>query len=59
MKQIFALICLAAWLIGGVNGIGYCLYHKQPVTALCVAVLAVMAFPYVRKCWKRLTGGDE
>lgn len=59
MKQIFALICMAAWLIGTVCGIGYSLKCRQPVTALCIAGLAAMAFPYVRKCWKQLNGGEN
>ena len=58
MKQIFSLLCLAAWAIGGLGGYGYCLHYKQPVTALCIVALAAMAFPYVRKCWKQLNGGE-
>lgn len=57
MKGIFNLICLAAWVIGGFGGFGYCIFHKQPFIAVCVAALAAMAFPFVKKCWKVLNGG--
>ncbi len=55
MKNKFlALIMLMAYLIGTVNGIGYSIYIGEWVTAVCVAVLSVMAFPMARNCWKEL-----
>lgn len=55
MKNKFlVLIMLFAYLIGTVNGIGYSIYIHEYVTAICVAVLSVMAFPMARNCWKEL-----
>jgi len=55
MKNKFlALIMLFAYLIGTINGIGYSIYIGEWVTAVCVAVLSVMAFPMARNCWKEL-----
>ncbi len=55
MKNKFlALIMLFAYVIGTVNGIGYSIYIGEWVTAVCVAVLSVMAFPMARNCWKEL-----
>ena len=52
MKQkILALVMLFCYLIGTVNGIGYSLYIHEYVTAICVAVLAAMAFPAAKICW--------
>ena len=55
MKNKFlALIMLFAYVIGTTNGIGYSIYIGEWVTAVCVAVLSVMAFPMARNCWKEL-----
>ncbi|MBR2775813.1 MAG: hypothetical protein IKD75_01680 [Prevotella sp.] len=55
MKNKFlALIMLFAYVIGTINGIGYSIYIGEWVTAICVAVLSVMAFPMARNCWKEL-----
>lgn len=57
MKGIFNLICLAAYVIGTLGSIGYCIFYRQPFIAVCVAALAAMAFPFAKKCWKVLNGG--
>ena len=55
MKNKFlALIMLFAYVVGTINGIGYSIYIGEWVTAVCVAVLSVMAFPMARNCWKEL-----
>lgn len=55
MKNKFLeLIMLFAYAIGTINGIGYSIYIGEWVTAVCVAVLSVMAFPMARNCWKEL-----
>ena len=55
MKQkILALVLLFLYLIGAVAGIGNCIYIGEYVTAIGVAVLAVMAFPVAKKCWQEL-----
>lgn len=45
------MLILFAYLIGTVNGIGYSIYIGQWVTAICVLVLAVMAFPTAYNVW--------
>ena len=47
-KGILYAFVLMAYLIGTVNGICYSLYIGEWPTAICVAVLAVLAFPVVR-----------
>ena len=44
-KGILYTFVLMAYLIGTINGIGYSLYIGEWPTAICVAVLAVLAFP--------------
>ena len=48
------MVLLFCYLIGTVNGIGYSIYIHEYVTAICVAVLAVMAFPTAKNCWDAL-----
>lgn len=48
------MLILAAYLIGTVNGIGYSIYIGEWVTAVCVLVLAVMAFPTACYVWDQL-----
>jgi len=45
------MLILFAYLIGTVNGIGYSIYIGEWVTAVCVLVLAVMAFPTALATW--------
>lgn len=47
-KGILYTFVLMAYMIGTINGIGYSLYIGEWPTAICVAVLAVLAFPVVR-----------
>lgn len=47
---------LFLYLIGTINGIGYSLYIREYVTAISVAVLAVMAWPTASKCIDVLKG---
>jgi uncharacterized membrane protein len=54
MKKFIYLVLLFAYLIGTVNGIGYSIYIGEWVTAICVAVLAVMAFPSAVTLWNML-----
>lgn len=55
MKQkILALVIGFLYLIGTISGIGYSLWIGEYVTAIGVAVLAVMAFPVAKKCWQEL-----
>ena len=45
------MVLLFCYLIGTVNGIGYSIYIGEWFTAVCVAVLSVMAFPVAKKFW--------
>ena len=51
-KGFLYLVVLMAYVIGAVNGIGYSIYIGEWPTAICVAVLAVLAFPVVRNIFK-------
>ena len=48
------MVLLFCYLIGTINGIGYSIYIHEYVTAICVAVLSVMAFPTAKNCWEEL-----
>ena len=53
-NKVLAMVLLFCYLIGTINGIGYSIYIHEYVTAICVAVLSVMALPTARNCWKEL-----
>lgn len=53
-NKTLALVLLFAYAVGTINGIGYSIYIHEYVTAICVAVLSVMAFPMAKNCWKEL-----
>lgn len=55
-SKTLALVLLFAYVVGTINGIGYSIYIHEYVTAICVAVLSVMAFPMAKNCWKELNG---
>ena len=54
MKKILSLLGLMAYFIGAIAGFGYTLYINEQVTAICVALLGVMAFPTAMKFWQEL-----
>ncbi len=53
-KGALCMLILFAYAIGTINGIGYSIYIGEWVTAVCVLVLAVMAFPTARYIWNEL-----
>ena len=53
-KGVFCLLILFTYLIGTVNGIGYSIYIGEWPTAVCVLVLAVMAFPTAHYIWDQM-----
>ena len=53
-NKTLALVLLFAYAVGTINGIGYSIYIHEYVTAICAAVLSVMAFPRAKNCWKEL-----
>ena len=56
-KKILAFFGLFAYVIGSIGGVAYCLHFKQAPTAICVTVLAVLAFPTAKKMLKFLLNG--
>jgi len=54
MKKSFidwAVFCL--WVVGTIGGVGVALYNKSYFIAICVAALAVMAFPRAKKVFEK------
>lgn len=56
-KKFLCSFFLMAYIIGSVNGIGYSLWVGEWVTAACVLVLSVMAFPVARNVFSEWTKG--
>lgn len=54
-KQILRLVVLMAYAMGAIGGTGYALYSRAYLIAIAVVVLAVLAFPVVRKIFQDLT----
>lgn len=54
-KQILRLVILMAYAMGAIGGTGYALYSRAYLIAIAVVVLAVLAFPVVRKIFQDLT----
>ena len=55
IKKFGEFFGMFAYAVGAIGGIGSTLYHKDTFIAFCVAVLAGMAFPTVRKWFKDIT----
>lgn len=55
MKEFLYFFELLAFAIGSIGGFGFTLYNKAPwYIVLCVALLAVMAFPQASKAYNSL-----
>lgn len=54
-KQILRLVFLVAYALGAIGGTGYALYSRAYVIAIAVVVLAVLAFPVVKKIFQDWT----
>ena len=54
-KQILRMVILMAYVMGAVGGTGYALYCHAYVIAIAVVVLAVLAFPVVKKIFQDWT----
>lgn len=48
MKNIIKFFGIVAYIIGTIGGIGYACYSHAYLIAICIAVLAVIAFPTVK-----------
>lgn len=49
LKNILKLICIVAYPVAVVGGIGYCIYYRQYVVVASIFFLGVMAWPAWRK----------
>lgn len=56
MKKLnwIAFFGLCAYVLGAIGGLGYALYSKAYLIAVCIVVLAIMAFPKAKEWWKGL-----
>ncbi len=54
-KQILRMVILMAYVMGAIGGTGYALYCRAYVIAIAVVVLAVLAFPVVKKIFQDWT----
>ena len=54
-KQILRMVILMAYALVAVGGTGYTLYSHAYVIAIAVVVLAVLAFPVVKKIFQDWT----
>ena len=59
LKRIGAFFALLAYIIGAIGGIGYCLYIKEWFVAICLVVVAAMAFPTAKKFAKLFDLSEE
>lgn len=53
-KKFLSFFELAAYAVGAIGGLGYCLYAKGWVIAAAVVALAAMAFPEAKAAFKRV-----
>ena len=53
-KEIISFILLALYFMGAIGGFGYAVYFDAKVISVAVLVLAGMAWPTARQCFKNL-----
>lgn len=56
MKKLnwIAFFGLCAYVLGAIGGFGYALYSKACLIAVCIVVLAIMAFPKAKEWFRGL-----
>lgn len=59
MKNFYYFFVMAAWVLGAVGGFGWAAFNHAWLIALSVVALGVMAFPYVRKCFRKIQGKED
>ncbi len=57
MKKIGEMLLIMAYAIGALAGFGVAAKAHEWVPAVCVAVLAVLAWPTIKAIWKDWTDG--
>lgn len=55
MKKYLYFVMLFLYVVGSIGGIGHLLYIHEYVTAIGVAVLAIMAWPTAVNFYKYIT----
>lgn len=55
LKGLLQFITLALYVLGTIGGFGYACYSGAYLIAVAVLVLAVMAFPTVKRIFKEWT----
>ena len=53
-KEIISFILLALYFMGAIGGFGYAVCSDAKVISVAVLVLAGMAWPTARQCFKNL-----
>lgn len=48
-KRFFSMFVMFMYALGSIGGFGYAIYSEAYVIATAVVVLAIMAFPQVKK----------
>lgn len=59
MKKMLYFFGLFAYALGAIGGFGYALYSKAYLIAVCVVVLAAMAFPTALKWYHKLVEDEK
>ena len=54
MKKIWNFFGLFFYAVGAIGGFGYAMYNRAYFIASCVIVLAVLAFPEVKKMFNNM-----
>lgn len=55
MKKLISFFGLCFYIVGALGGFGYACYCHKYFIAVCVAVLAVLAFPKAKAFYNELT----
>lgn len=55
LKGIISMFLLMLYAMGSIGGFGYAMYCKAYVIAAAVLIVAVMAFPTIKKVFKEWT----
>lgn len=52
LKGIISMFLLMLYAMGSIGGFGYAMYCKAYLIAVAVLVLAILAFPTIKKVFK-------
>lgn len=55
MKKVLAFLVICLFALGAIGGFGYSVYGGSWPIAVGVVILAILAFPTVKKYWKELS----